>query len=996
MLTARADTAGDTPRFWPIAALAVALGLVLSVAVSAAIPARAGASVPSGSLSQLPTSNCVSEEEAGGTFACTTLVPSGLSSTYEVQVSPENNSAYSVAIKGALVEYSRNQATGALAVIGCVTSETTVCATKEETKEVAAMLHPAALAISPDGKSVYVVTQGNNNLVEFNRNTETGLLSEIGCISHESTGTCATTGAKGLNLPYGIAVSPNGESVYVASYGDEAVAEFSRNTSTGELTQLASPNNCISSTSASGCGITNAIGLEHAIGVVVSPEDNDVYVAAGGEEGDGAIVSFKRESGGELVQLGGSEACISTSNAECLPGEAIDGPEDLVVSPEGKNVYANSYKDNAVIELTRNVSTGGLTQDRSPNACVTTEAIAGQTAGCSSAIGIEGALGVAISPEGNNVYVSGSFADGEAAFVRESTEGELKQLGSPYECVTSKPSGCGSGSNELVGLGEARRVTVSPDGTNVYLAGQSSHAIAELTRTVKPTVTKISPENGSEAGGAEATIEGSGFAEGASVEFESKPALNVKVNTATSITATIPAGSGTKLRVSVTNPAGESPSVPADEFTYTTPTTPTIGEIGPTYGSELGETQVTIIGSEFLAGSKVYFGSAAAKSVTVDSGASITATSPPGVGTVNVTVTTPYGTSTIVKGGEFKYVYVPPHELGGMNIAGYCESIGDDGNGGGSVIYLKGEVNGPEYAYKNWACVEDDGHAVEIATTGAAPSMENLCTLQYGIASYGYALEPNTAFSWNCYETVSGGGGENKGGGEENKSGGGGNESKIESPQTLTKLASELVPAGPLTQSPVATVVPPPTLAKTGNVAPVSGQVLVELPGTKTFVALSSLKQIPFGTIIEATHGTVSVTSAQPNGTTQTGEFYEGQFVLTQERDGQIVATLSGGNFSVCPTARERAHVARVGAPLAQTAASGKHVVRKLWANAHGKFSTKGNYAAGAVQGTEWLTEDLCEGTLIKVTRDEVAVTNLVNHKHVEVKTGHHYLAKAP
>jgi hypothetical protein len=48
------------------------------------------------------------------------------------------------------------------------------------------------------------------------------------------------------------------------------------------------------------------------------------------------------------------------------------------------------------------------------------------------------------------------------------------------------------------------------------------------------------------------------------------------------------------------------------------------------------------------------------------------------------------------------------------------------------------------------------------------------------------------------------------------------------------------------------------------------------------------------------------------------------------------------------------------------------------------------------VQGTEWLTADLCDGTLIKVTRDKVAVTNLVNHRHVEVTTGHHYLAKAP
>jgi DNA-binding beta-propeller fold protein YncE len=961
----------------PVAVLFVALVTVLLVVLSVAIPARAGAAVASGSLSQLPSSNCVSEEEAGGTLACIMLVHSGLSSTYEVQVSPENNNAYSVAINGALVEYSRNQATGALTVIGCVTSETTVCAPNNEIKEVAAMLKPAAIAISSDGKSAYVVTQGNNNLIEFSRNSETGLLSEIGCISHENTSTCATTDAKGLNEPYGVTVSPNGESVYVASYADQAVAEFSRNESTGELTQLASPNNCISSTSASGCGVTNAIGLEHAIGVVVSPENEDVYVAAGGKEGHGAVVSFKRESGGDLVQLGGSEACISTSNPECLPGEAIDGPEDLAVSPDGKNVYANSYDDSAVIELARNVLTGGLTQLGAPDGCLTSETTA-ETSNCSLAKGIGQALGVAISPEGNNVYVSGSGDDAEAAFAREPS-GVLVQLASPYECVTSKASGCGSGSNELVGLGEARRVTVSPDGTNVYLAGQSSHAIAELTRTIAPTVTEVNPKTGSEAGGAEVTVEGSGFAEGAIVDFESKPALNVKVNMATSLTATIPAGSGSKLQVSVTNPAGKSPPVSADEFTYTTPTAPTIGEIAPTYGNELGETKVTIIGSEFLPGSEVHFGSAAAKSVTVDSGTSITATSPPGDGTVNVTVTTPYGTSAITKGDEFKYVYIPPHELGGMNIAGYCESIGDNGNGGGASTYLKGEVNGPEYAYKNWACVEDDGHAVEIATTGPAPSMENLCDVQYGVAAYGYASEPNTAFSWNCYENVPVAG---------SKGGGGGNEIL----PSLAKLASEDV----LTPQPIVTVVPSPVLAKTGNVAPVSGQVLVELPGTKTFVPLSSLKQIPFGTIIEATHGTVSVTSAQPNGITQTGEFFEGQFILTQERDGQIVATLSGGNFSVCPTARERAHIARAGTPLAQAAASGKHVVRKLWANAHGKFSTKGNYAAGAVQGTEWLTEDLCEGTLIKVTRDKVAVTNLVNHKHVEVKTGHHYLAKAP
>jgi len=205
----------------------------------------------------------------------------------------------------------------------------------------------------------------------------------------------------------------------------------------------------------------------------------------------------------------------------------------------------------------------------------------------------------------------------------------------------------------------------------------------------------------------------------------------------------------------------------------------------------------------------------------------------------------------------------------------------------------------------------------------------------------------------------------------------------------FTYIAPAITPPAPL---PEVAFTPPPKLGVTGNVAPVSGTVLLRLHGSASFVALSSLRQIPFGSVIDVTHGRVSVTTAAPHGGTQTGEFFEGEFVLTQGRNGLVVAALTGGDFSVCPTARERAHKARASAAHV----SGKHVVRKLWANAHGSFSTKGNYAAGAVAGTEWLTEDLCDGTVIRVTRDKVAVTNLVNHHHAMVKVGHRYLAKAP
>jgi hypothetical protein len=186
--------------------------------------------------------------------------------------------------------------------------------------------------------------------------------------------------------------------------------------------------------------------------------------------------------------------------------------------------------------------------------------------------------------------------------------------------------------------------------------------------------------------------------------------------------------------------------------------------------------------------------------------------------------------------------------------------------------------------------------------------------------------------------------------------------------------------------------VPPPQLGVSGNLTAVSGTVRVELPGSKKFVLLTGTAQVPFGTIVDARHGKVTVVTVGPHDERQVMTFYAGEFELTQGSSGRVVAALRGGNFAVCPTHRERSHLALT----SSTHTSAKHTVRKLWAEGHGKYSTKGNYAAGAVAGTVWLTEDRCNGTFIFVATDTVIVTNLVTHKHFRVRAGHGYLAKAP
>jgi hypothetical protein len=181
--------------------------------------------------------------------------------------------------------------------------------------------------------------------------------------------------------------------------------------------------------------------------------------------------------------------------------------------------------------------------------------------------------------------------------------------------------------------------------------------------------------------------------------------------------------------------------------------------------------------------------------------------------------------------------------------------------------------------------------------------------------------------------------------------------------------------------------VSPPLLAVSGNVEPVSGKVFVRLPHG-SFQLLSGLRQIPYGTLVDARTGSVLVTAARQHGGDQSGEFFDGEFVLSQRRDGRVTAILAGGNLTACGA--RPARVARTGARSAS-----RHK-RKLWANAHGTFSTQGNYAVGAVQGTEWLTEDTCTGTLIRVTRDKVRVTDLVHHRSFIVRVGHSVFVHRP
>jgi hypothetical protein len=181
-----------------------------------------------------------------------------------------------------------------------------------------------------------------------------------------------------------------------------------------------------------------------------------------------------------------------------------------------------------------------------------------------------------------------------------------------------------------------------------------------------------------------------------------------------------------------------------------------------------------------------------------------------------------------------------------------------------------------------------------------------------------------------------------------------------------------------------------PTLGGSENAKPVSGTVFILVRGR--LVPLTEARTLPVGTIVDARRGSLELIAAGPHRRRQTGVFGGAIFKLTQSHAGLTTLALVEG---VIPGAPSYASCTVHRAADAQVAAVSSRVLQLLHASAHGRFRTRGRYAAATVRGTVWNTADRCDGTLIAVRRDTVLVTDFVKHISLLVRAGHSYLAKA-
>ncbi|MFJ4792546.1 IPT/TIG domain-containing protein [Kitasatospora purpeofusca] len=352
-------------------------------------------------------------------------------------------------------------------------------------------------------------------------------------------------------------------------------------------------------------------------GVAVSPDASRVYVVNDGDNNVSVI-----------------DTATNTVTAT-VPVGAIPGP--VAVSPDGSRLYVGNNIATAV---------GGITViDTATNTVTATFATGSQP------------FGIAFAPDGAKAYVA-NFVGSSVSVVDTATSTVTATITDPDARTPAA-------------------VVVAPDGAHVYTANFNSNTVSVID-TATNTITALVPDPGGPEGIAIAP-------DGAHVYVANANAGNVAViDTATNtVTGTTAVGSGpvgvAVDRVGgsayVTNSGSNTVSVidtATGTVTRTVPvgTTPfgvtvtpapvAVTAITPTQGPASGGGTVTLTGTGLAGAGAVSFGGTPATDVTVVDDLTVTATVPAhAAGPVDVTVTTPAGTSPASAADRYTY-FAPP------------------------------------------------------------------------------------------------------------------------------------------------------------------------------------------------------------------------------------------------------------------------------------------------------------------------------------------------
>ncbi len=178
---------------------------------------------------------------------------------------------------------------------------------------------------------------------------------------------------------------------------------------------------------------------------------------------------------------------------------------------------------------------------------------------------------------------------------------------------------------------------------------------------------------------------------------------------------------------------------------------------------------------------------------------------------------------------------------------------------------------------------------------------------------------------------------------------------------------------------------PVPDLGETLVAEPRAGSIRVRVRGSKRFRPLSSIRELPLGSTLDARNGEVTVSTIRDRrNRVQEGVFHSGVFSVRQRsRTRYMTELLLRGKLDPC---------AKDGRESAESSARRR---RRLWGSGSGRYRSTGNHSSATVRGTIWLTEDRCDSTLTRVRRGRVVVRDFDLRRTIVLTRGESYIAGA-
>lgn len=357
----------------------------------------------------------------------------GISGAYDVAISPDGRFLYAGGQSdNAVAVFRRDVATGQL---------TYVTRYVDGTGGVDGLLGVTSVTISPDGAHLYAAGNNEGAVAVFTRNPSNGLLTFVQVLKDgQRTDSGIPPFIDGLEAVRQVVVSPDGTHVYAASFGDDAVAVFSRDASTGRLTFRRAYFD----------GVDGIDGLDGAYALAVSPDGKHVVVAG---RTDDSVVVFRRSTGHTLVSVQVLDDGVGGVND-------LDGAASVAFSADGRDVYLAAEGDGAITQFVRDSATGVLTQ------------AAIQRSGAAGAPEFSRPRKIAVSPDGERLYCGLGILAGFMEFDRDVLTGSLTFSGINFPA------------NASVNL-ERSGVAISPDSRDLYSTETSLSELDVFRRTVE-------------------------------------------------------------------------------------------------------------------------------------------------------------------------------------------------------------------------------------------------------------------------------------------------------------------------------------------------------------------------------------------------------------------------------------------------------------------------------------------------------------------------------